>query len=77
MNIILSLGWVPFLEPLPVDDFWLVMIVPLLLAIAVVWKTIKLDDLSHLPRQALSLTLQFVALMVIAASVLWVVTEWL
>ena len=73
---ILAPAWVPFLHPLPIDGSWLLIMVPLLAAIAVVWKTIKLDDLRPLPRQAASLTAQFIALMLVAALVLWLITEW-
>ena len=46
------LAYTPFLEPLEVDRYWLVLILPLALAISVVYKTIKLADLSQVPRQA-------------------------
>jgi hypothetical protein len=63
------------LEPLPLDDYWLVLLLPLSIAIAVVYKTIKLDDLTRLPRQASYLAAQIVAFMVLAAAALWLMTE--
>lgn len=71
----MTLAWRPFFEPLPLDTYWLLLLPPLVLAIAVVYKTIKLDDLSHLPRQALFLTGQIIAFMILAAAALWLVTE--
>lgn len=65
----------PLLDPLPLDDYWLLLLVPLALAIAIVYKTIKTDDLSRLPRQAAVLTGQILAFMALAAAALWLLTE--
>lgn len=65
----------PFLDPLPLDTYWLMLLPPLVLAIAVIYKAIKLDDLSLLPRQALFLAGQIVAFMILAAVALWLITE--
>jgi hypothetical protein len=68
-------GYTPFLDPLPLDRYWLVLLVPMVLAIAVVYKAIKLDDLAQLPRQTLSLAAQIVAFMLLAAAGLWLISE--
>jgi hypothetical protein len=68
-------GYRPFLDPLPLDTYWLLLLPPLVLAIAVIYKTIKLDDLAQLPRQALFLAGQIVAFMALAAAALWLITE--
>jgi hypothetical protein len=39
--------------------------------VAIVYKTIKLPDLSNLPRQATVLAAQIVAFMILAAIALW------
>ena len=70
-----SASWRPLLDPLPVDDYWLWLMAPMAVAIAVVYKAIKLDDLTPLPRQAIWLAVQFVIVMAVAAAVLWLVTE--
>ncbi len=67
--------WKPFLQPLPVDRYWMWLMPPLLIAIAVVWKTIKIDDPAKLPRQAASLAAQFVVMMIVAAAILWLIIE--
>ncbi len=69
------LAYTPFLQPLDVDAYWLWFIAPLALAIAIVYKTIKLRDLTALPRQSAMLACQIVFLMALAAAVLWVLTE--
>jgi hypothetical protein len=67
--------WRPFLDPLPVDASWLLLMLPLVLGIAVVYKTIKIDDLELLPKQAFWLASQIVFYMVIAAAALWIITQ--
>jgi len=70
-----TLAYVPFRDPLPLDTYWLLLLPPLVLAIALVYKTIKLDDLSLLPRQALFLSGQILAFMTLAAAAIWLITE--
>ena len=69
------LAYSPLREPIPVDRFWLLLLLPLILVISVVYKTIKIDDLSKLPRQAATLAVQIVAFMILAAAALWLITE--
>jgi len=79
MNTLVSLtqmvsttpGWRPFLDPIAIDDYWLILLVPLVFAVALVYKAIKLDDLSNLMRQTLQLAGQIVVFMVLAAAALW------
>ena len=69
------LAWRPLLDPLPVEGFWLWLMLPMALAVATVYKAIKLDGLSKLPGQAVWLAVQFVIVMILAAAVLWLITE--
>ena len=71
----LYLAWRPLLDPMPIDCYWLWLVIPMVVAVAVVYKAIKLDDLSRLPRQAASLSVQFIVLMALAAAVLWLISE--
>jgi len=66
-----SLGYRPFLDPAPVDAYWFWWLVPLILIVPVVYRTIKTDNLSHMPRRAMYLAMQISAFMIIAAVVLW------
>jgi hypothetical protein len=63
------------LFPLQINGSWLFLLLPLVLAIAVVYKTIKLDDLRQMPLAALRLTAQIVAFMTLAAAALWLLVE--
>ena len=68
-----ALGYRPFLDPAPFDGYWL--FIPLVTAIAVVYKTIKLDDLRRLPREATILAAQITVFMVLAAVAIWLLVE--
>lgn len=64
-----------FYQPLPLDSYWLPLLLPLVLAISVVYKAIKLEDLQRLPRQAVLLSAQIITFMILAAATLWLITE--
>jgi hypothetical protein len=70
-----TLAYRPFLDPLPLDTYWLLLLPPLALAIAVVIKTIRLPNLKQLPRQATLLALQIIIFMGLTAAGLWLLTE--
>lgn len=65
----------PFLDPLPLDRHWPLLLLPMVIAIGVVYKSIKLEDLAQLPRQALYLSAQILVFMILAAVALWLITE--
>jgi hypothetical protein len=65
----------PFLEPLRLDSYWLLLMLPLVIAISMAYKAIKLDNLAYLPREAAFLAVQIMAFMAMAAASLWLLTE--
>ena len=67
------LAYRPFLEPAPIDRYWLWCLPPLVIGITVVYQTIKSDDLSAVPRRAAYLTLQILVFLAAAALGLWAV----
>jgi hypothetical protein len=67
--------WRPFLDPLPLHGAWLVLLAPVVVALAVVYKAIKLPRIEHFGREVAVLSVQVVGLLVLAAVVLWAVTE--
>ena len=69
------LAYRPMLDPLQLDSLGMVMFLPLIIVIAIVYKTIKLDDLAKLPRQAAILATQITAFMVLAAAAIWLMVE--
>ena len=70
-----TLGFRPFLDPLPIDLYWMILLIPMVLAISVVYKTIKTDRLGKIPRESAVLAAQIVAFMIMAAAALWMLTE--
>jgi uncharacterized membrane protein YgcG len=47
--------WQPLLTPAPVWDYWYLLLVPLCLAVAVVYKAVRCASLRQVPREALVL----------------------
>jgi len=46
----------PFLQPLPVWDYWPLLAIPLCIGIAVVYKSIKCAKMKQVPKESLILT---------------------
>ena len=72
----LLLAYRPFIDPLPIGNSpaWSLLFVPLVILVALAYKTIKLRDLRKLPRQTTVLCVQIFAFMGAAAVALWVLT---
>ena len=64
------LSYTPFLNPLPVWDYWYLLIIPLAVAVAVVYKSIKLERMRDVPWQAFVIGCWIVVGMIAAAIVL-------
>lgn len=60
----------PFLQPLPVWDYWPVLLLPLVLGVAVVYKAIKCRSMSQVPKEAASITMWVLVSFGAAAAVL-------
>jgi len=73
----LTLAYRPFLDPLPVDRIWLLLLLPLLMAIAVVYKAVKIPNPQWgvMTIQSLKLAGQIFGVLAIAAGVLLFLTE--
>lgn len=66
------IGFTPFLEPLYGGwDWWYVMLLPLALLIALVYKAMRCDNLADVPKQAALAFLKLVGAFVGCALVLW------
>ena len=71
----LCLAWVPLLEPIEITPWRLWLLLPLALAISVVYKAIKTRDHAAVPRQSGVLFAQIVAFMLLAMLGLWLLSE--
>ena len=68
-----TLAYRPFLDPAPIDRYWLWLLPPLIVIVAVVYRAIKTEDLSRLPRGAANLALQIAGFMLLASIGLYVI----
>ena len=75
MSTMHTLAYRPFLEPIPLEGFWLLLLVPLILAVAIIYKSVKIENMALLPRQVVMMAAQILAFMVMAAAALWLVVE--
>jgi hypothetical protein len=76
---LLLLAYVPFLYPLPVWNQWPWLLLPLCLAVAIVYKSIKCRTMRQVPREALIIFVWILIGMASAAGALAAVvkiTEW-
>lgn len=64
-----------FLDPLDLHDEWLILLPPLVFAIALVYKTLKLPTLERLAYETVRLGAYILVLIVLAAATLWAVVE--
>jgi len=67
------LAYRPFLDPASIDRYWLWFLPPLILIVALVYRTIKTESLVGLARRAGYLALQISVFMVLAGALLWLV----
>ena len=66
--LLAAVRYVPFVTPAPLWGVWPLLAIPLVLAIAVVYKTTKVRDLRRLPLEALVLTLTILLVMAAGAA---------
>jgi len=65
------LAYRPFLDPLPYSwDFWPWLLLPLVVGVAVVYKSIKCRTMKQVPREAAGITLWILAGLAAAAVIL-------
>jgi prolipoprotein diacylglyceryltransferase len=60
----------PFFKAAPLWGYWYLLLLPLCLAIAIVYKSIRCDSMSRVPKQALELFAFIIVVMVLAAGAL-------
>jgi hypothetical protein len=66
-----------FLDPLPVWDYWYLLILPLCAAVAVVYKSMKCRSMSQVPREAAVVVLWIIGGFAAAALLLMGLVKWL
>jgi hypothetical protein len=65
-------AWTPFLDPIPVwaDSVWPWLLLPLAIAVSIVYKSIKCRSVRQVPREATVITVWIILGMIAAAIVL-------
>lgn len=69
------LGFRPFLDPLPLDSVWYLLLVPLSLGVAMVYKAVRATDMSRYWRQVVIMSGQTVLAMVGLGAGFYVLVE--
>ena len=66
------LAWTPFLDPIPVwgNAVWPWLLLPLTIAVSIVYKSIKCRSMRQVPREAAGIAMWIVVGMVAAAVIL-------
>lgn len=67
------LAYTPFFDPLPIWTrpwFWPLLLLPLCLIVAVVYKCVRCRDMSQVPREATELFITIVLGMIVTAAAL-------
>ena len=57
----------PFWQPLPVWDYWYLLLLPLCAGVSIVYKAIKCRDMKQVPREAAVIFVMIILGMVLAA----------
>jgi len=65
------LAYRPFLDPAPIDRYWLWFLPPLIILVAIVYRTIKTESLQTVPRRGAYLAFQISVFIVLAALLIW------
>jgi hypothetical protein len=60
----------PFRTPLPVWNYWVLLALPLCLAIAIVYKSVRCESMSRVPREAAGLFVFIIAVLTLTAGAL-------
>jgi hypothetical protein len=70
------LAYTPFVQPLPgAWNLWYLLLLPLCLGVAVVYKSIKCASMRHVPREATVVFLSILGGIIFAAAVLAIIVK--
>jgi hypothetical protein len=71
------LGYRPFLDPLPIWNYWIILMLPLCLAVSVVYKSMKCRHMSQVPWEASVIFVWIIGGFTAAAAALYLLVKWL
>ena len=64
-----------FIKPLPVWDYWYLLLLPLCVGVSIVYKAIKCRDMKQVPREAAVIFVMIILGMVLAAAALLILVR--
>lgn len=67
LNLLSAIEWKPFLTPAPVWDYWYLLLIPLVIGVSIVYKSIKCAKVSQIPREAAAIAIYILLAMVALA----------
>ena len=70
MGILAQFVYRPFISPLPIWNYWWVLLFPLTIGVSVVYKAIKMPSMKDVPREAAVIAMWILLGMAAAAAVL-------
>ena len=69
----LTLAWRPLLDPLPLDDSWFLLLLPLALLISIGYKAVRVGDMRRYWREVAIMTVQVILAMILLWIAAWLV----
>jgi hypothetical protein len=66
--MMVTLAWRPFLDPLPIEDGWFLLLFPLALLISIGYKAVRVGDMRRYWREVGVMTVQVILAMIL----LWI-----
>jgi hypothetical protein len=65
------LAWTPFVNPLPVWDYWMALLLPMVALFSIAYKSIKCRTMADVPRESVHIFVLCLLGMAAAAGILW------
>ncbi len=72
-----TLAYRPFLDPLPLQDLWFVLLIPVSLLVSLAYKAVRVQDMKQLHRQVIAMTIQVTLGMVLLGALVFVTITYL
>jgi len=69
--MIWTLAWRPFLDPLPIEDGWFGLLLPLALLISIGYKAVRVGDMRRYWREVAIMTVQVILAMILLWIAAW------
>lgn len=72
-----TLAYRPFLDPLPLQDLWFVLLIPVSMLVSLAYKAVRVRDMKQLHRQVIAMTIQVTLGMVLLGALVFVTITYL